>query len=147
MRVLRQLRSLTALERRELVAAMALLPVIAARLRLRGVRATQEAIASAGHASPRVHGAALQAHEVARLVAAAARWSPWRPSCMTRSLALQCMLLRHGLDGRLRLGVRRRSGALEAHAWIEHGGAPLMESAKVADVFAPLERAPPTRSP
>ena len=47
------------------------------------------------------------------------------PRCLNRSLALQAMLLRRHRETVLRLGVRRRGARLEAHAWLERGGAPL----------------------
>ena len=41
--------------------------------------------------------------------------------------------------GQMRIGVRRRLGRLEAHAWVEHLGHVLDDDADVADRFAPFD--------
>lgn len=74
---------------------------------------------------------------VASQVAAAARLV--RARCLTRSLVLQTILRRRGLDARLRIGVRRDSGQHRAHAWVEWQGHPLCETDDVARRFLPLE--------
>ena len=43
-------------------------------------------------------------------------------TCLRRSLALQWLLSRSGLDTSLQFGVRRENGKLQAHAWLEHQG-------------------------
>jgi hypothetical protein len=75
--------------------------------------------------------------DVARLVAAAARHGPYRATCLPTAVVLQSILKRHGMAATLRLGVRRRAGALEAHAWVEHGNNPLIESG-ISDGFSPF---------
>jgi hypothetical protein len=53
----------------------------------------------------------------------AARLNPFRPRCLVRSVALQRLLESHGITGsRICIGVRRRDGTLEAHAWVEYAG-------------------------
>ncbi len=47
-------------------------------------------------------------------------------SCLTEALTTQIMLGRRGLRSTLRIGVRRDGEALEAHAWLERGGAVLV---------------------
>ena len=137
---LAKLRSLSAPERRELLLALVLLPAIEIALRVGGLRLVHRAIGpkscTRGDSGRR---GALGAPELARLVAAAARWGPCRPSCMVRSLTLQCLLKRHGLDSQLRLGVRKAGRRLEAHAWVEHQGRPLIEPANVGQNFAPFD--------
>lgn len=140
MALLAKLRSLSAPERRELVLALVLLPTVELALRVGGVRFVQRAIDAgwfpgglAGRQVP------LDAPQLARLVAAAARWGPRRASCMVRSLTLQGMLKRHCLHSELRLGVRKAGSQLEAHAWVEHQGSPLIEAADVSRTFAPFD--------
>jgi len=49
-------------------------------------------------------------------------------TCLSRALALQVLLSRHGFSSRLWLGVQRDTvgaaarGPLRAHAWLEHDG-------------------------
>lgn len=55
----------------------------------------------------------------------AARFGVFRPRCLVRSLALQQMIERRGIEGsRIRIGVRRegeQGERLTAHAWVEYG--------------------------
>ena len=50
---------------------------------------------------------------------------PWDSRCLMRSLVLLRMLARRGVVCRLVIGVRPGE-TLEAHAWIEHEGHPLL---------------------
>ena len=50
---------------------------------------------------------------------------PWDSRCLMRSLVLLAMLARRGVVCRLVIGVRPGE-RLEAHAWIEHAGHPLL---------------------
>lgn len=60
---------------------------------------------------------------IGRAVARAARYGVFRPTCLVRALALQHLLQRRGFpDSALWIGVRRRDGALLAHAWVECRG-------------------------
>ena len=43
-------------------------------------------------------------------------------TCLADAAVAYTMLRRHGYDPRLRIGVRRGDGALEAHAWVECDG-------------------------
>lgn len=56
-------------------------------------------------------------------VTRAARYGVIRPRCLVRSMALQRMLSRHGVEGaELRIGVRMQEGEFGAHAWVELDG-------------------------
>ncbi|HXC25604.1 MAG TPA: lasso peptide biosynthesis B2 protein [Gemmatimonadaceae bacterium] len=60
-------------------------------------------------------------HAIIRLLARIPA-SPWRNTCLFRSVT-ECLVLRHfGLPARVSLGVRKASpalGAVDAHAWVE----------------------------
>jgi hypothetical protein len=71
----------------------------------------------------------------------AARRGPFRPACLARALALQCLLRLRGLETELRIGVRQGADGLEAHAWLETGGIPILEATDVGVRFPVLERA------
>ena len=49
-------------------------------------------------------------------------------TCLVRSLTLWAILLRFGLATDLRLGMRKRNGSMEGHAWLEYEGVPINES-------------------
>ena len=56
--------------------------------------------------------------------------------CLQRSLALCLWLERRGVVCQLRIGVRKRAGVLEAHAWVEYHGCVLNDSQSVSRRFA-----------
>ncbi len=66
-----------------------------------------------------------EAERVGRIVAGVARRLPWHPTCLRQALAVQRMLRRRGIAGRLHLGV---TGATEAaaHAWVTVDGHPVV---------------------
>lgn len=65
----------------------------------------------------------VRAREWALMVRRASVYGLFRPSCLTQSIALSQLLARDGIvDARIRVGVRRVAGAVQAHAWVEYGG-------------------------
>src|SRR5262245_27909994 len=80
----------------------------------------------------------LPADRLARLVEAAARHHLRPMTCLTRSLVLQALLRRQGIEADLPIGVRQEDGMLRAHAWVEHAGAPVGEREDVDRTFLPL---------
>src|SRR5579862_760828 len=63
-----------------------------------------------------------RARRYARWIDSAARYHFVRAECLHRSLALHSWLRHEGLPSELRIGVRKTSDALAAHAWVELGG-------------------------
>ena len=80
----------------------------------------------------------IPAARLARLVESASRHHLRPMTCLTRSLALQALLRRQGIEADLRIGVRREDGLLHAHAWVEHAGVPVGEREDVDRTFLPL---------
>lgn len=142
MRRLAKFQGLTGLQRRIFLRAIIALPLVALGLRLAGLRRVQALLA---HVPARTRG---DAKDIARLVAAAARHGPWTGNCLETSLTLQWILRSHGIDSDLRLGVRKAGAQIEAHAWLERGGAPLIEAAGDAANFMAFDRViyPPARA-
>ena len=134
-------------ERQTFLLAFALLPILGLALRLFGLRRVKSVLdrIGSGHvpeASPANSSLkALKAAGSARLVAAAARHGLYRASCLPVSLALGWLLRRDGIRTDLRLGVRKTGARLEAHAWIEHRGVPLIETQAVHERFAAFDKA------
>lgn len=62
-----------------------------------------------------------RATRLALAVSRAARYGLTRPKCLVRAVALQRLLAAHGMDGTIRIGVRRIDGRFDAHAWVELG--------------------------
>jgi len=55
--------------------------------------------------------------------------------CLVRSLTLWTLLLRRGVETELRVGVRKRNGKVEAHAWVEFQGVPVNENESVVGSY------------
>lgn len=68
-----------------------------------------------------------EAVAIGRLVAAAARFTPWQSLCLTQVLVVQRLLARRNIPGQFYLGVRRGRErtddptGLSAHAWLQCG--------------------------
>jgi hypothetical protein len=62
-------------------------------------------------------------------------------TCLVRSLALQSVLARRGIDSTLRIGVRQRNGSIEGHAWLEHDGQAINESSENVATYVLFEGA------
>lgn len=81
-----------------------------------------------------------------RLVNLAASRSPFRASCLTRSMFLEWLLRRRGVESQLRIGVSLDGGALDAHAWVEIAGVPVNDRLDIAQQFAPFGSLAPAES-
>lgn len=74
----------------------------------------------------------------ARWIRIASRYCPGGSNCLVRSVALYGSLRRAGVAADVRIGVARTPPRLEAHAWVEIGGAPVNDGADVAARYAPF---------
>lgn len=134
--------SLAPRERRLLVQALIRLPVAALRVRLDGgmVLRRQPSIHPTTQ-SPRRGDAGDEAaviRDAARMVDAAARYTPMSATCLPKSLVLQQLLRREGIETALRIGVRKAGAALDGHAWLEYRGVPVADPPSVHDCFTVL---------
>ena len=129
-------------ERRCFLFALVLLPMTALSLRLFGFQRTHAAMAGTGFSGATADGITLsRARKTARIVTAAARYGPHRATCLPISLVLVRLLHRRGIDADLRLGVSKAAPGIEAHAWVEHRGMPLVENQDVHERFAVFDKA------
>ena len=136
----RRWRALPASDRRLVLALLALLPATAAAIRLLGVGRVCGFLSRHPPIETDAQPAdTQQARALARLVDAAARRVPGRPSCLPRSITLWWLLRRRGIDSALRIGVRTVDGRLHAHAWVELDGLVLNDDQDVGLRFAPFE--------
>ena len=122
-------------ERRLLVQALIRLPIAAVRVRLdSGAVLRREQSSSAGPAGEEP----VVIREAARMVNAAARFAPMPATCLPKSIVLQQLLRREGIETALRIGVRKAGAALDGHAWLEYRGVPVADSPSVHDSFTVL---------
>jgi hypothetical protein len=136
----RKWRDLPAPDRHLALALVALLPSVAAAIRIFGLRRvcrflSRDPVVGEGARAPDVQGA----REAGRLVNAAALRIPGRPNCLTRSVTLWWILRHRATDTTLRIGVRTAGGHLEAHAWVELAGLVLNDDPDVAERFPPFD--------
>ena len=67
------------------------------------------------------------AHRIGKLVASAAKYTPWQSLCLAQVLVVQRLLAKRRIPGQLYLGVRRGCEltddpvGLSAHAWLQCG--------------------------
>jgi hypothetical protein len=69
----------------------------------------------------------------------AERWMPLRVTCLQRAATLQQLLRLRGIETRMQIGVKNRSGQLQAHAWIEYEGHILNDIPANCSQYQPLE--------
>jgi Transglutaminase-like superfamily len=131
--MLESLRRFSALERPArllFVRALAMLPLVSLSLRLRGFQPTRTALQRTLSPSIAQMGADSAGQRVsltAHMVQAADRHGLVHTSCLAKSLTLWWLLGEQGITSRLRIGIRKENGKLEAHAWVEREGIALNE--------------------
>ena len=80
-----------------------------------------------------------RASAIALAISRVAEHGVFRPRCLARAVALQRLLRREGIGGsRVRVGVRRVEGCLDAHAWVELNGLVLGDRVERVGGFAPF---------
>ncbi len=151
MHKLAKLKQMTRTERRLLLQAWLLLPVVRILLWLTGYRRTLANLqrllslnANADLAATANRERQQQAATLGRLVNMAANHSLFEFNCLPRSLVLWWMLRRVGLAADLRIGVQKEAHVFEAHAWVEYAGVPVSDKSSdryvpILSSFAPLE--------
>jgi len=76
---------------------------------------------------------------LARRVERAAARSPVPVRCLARSVCLQWLLRRRGIDSRLRIGTAREHGVFRAHAWVELEGRVLGDDPEHVERYAAFD--------
>jgi hypothetical protein len=142
---LRKVQQLSWSERRLLLQAFLVLPLVALGLRGFGLGPVQTLLSNLQPLGPNPDeetGKLLlpQAQAIARLVKIAARHGLWRPKCLAQSLTLWWLLRRRKIGGDLRIGVQPQGGRLEAHAWVTCQGVVLNDGDDVHLRYAPFAK-------
>jgi hypothetical protein len=104
--------------------ALILMPVVEVGLRTMPIHRLLCALGRQGANGARE--SAVDVRRAARIVETLARFYPFRPTCLKKSLVLLRLARRRGLPAELRIGVKKASGEFSAHAWIECGGLTLL---------------------
>ena len=136
-RDLEELSRLDAREWADLAVCWMVVPAIGLGLWACGLQAMRRRLATSTRPTTLVDEATIRRlSQMPRWISIAARRSPWRAKCLTRSLALQWILRRHGMESDLRLGVRREGAVVLAHAWIDCAALPGLDPAAQASGYA-----------
>lgn len=117
-----KLRSLRYADGEVLLRCLWVIPVVEFSVRWRAPRRWLPAATASGPPARENPPAAAAGQRIARWVDAAYRRSPFRPTCLTRSLVLYRILRARGIPCQLHIGLRKRETELEGHAWIGSGG-------------------------
>jgi len=113
---LRRLATLPTADRRLLLAAAALLPLVRLALLVLPFRLVTRGLRS----MPRLAATAHRPERIGWAVGVAARYLPGGPQCLAQALTTQALLVRYGHPARLRIGVARGTAQrFHAHAWVE----------------------------
>jgi Transglutaminase-like superfamily len=142
-RPIRKLLALPRVERWLLVQALAALPLVTLTLRAIGLRRCYRGLE---RLAPRAGGGLLTGssacHRAMRtgwLVRAASIHGLVQGSCLAQSLTIWWLLRRQRVPAELRIGVRKRQGRLEAHAWMEYQSRVLSDEAGIGRRFSPFD--------
>jgi Transglutaminase-like superfamily len=139
----RKFRALTWSERRLLVKAGLVLPLIGITLRLIGFAKCQSVLSYL--VRPRAGKPASQesldwARSIGRLIRIAGESSVFRATCLPQSILLWSLMRHEGVEAAIRVGVRKADDRVTAHAWVESGGIAINEQADVHDRFTAFDR-------
>ena len=135
---IRRFLSLEFRDKRVFLKAVMLLAATGLGLKLLGFKRVRAAVLQrpVGVATPRDLDVERElARHTAFLVAAAARHGFYDAPCLPRAMTLQHLLRGQGIETDLRFGVRKDSDKLDAHAWVEHRGSPLIDGPEVHDRY------------
>ena len=61
-------------------------------------------------------------------------------TCLRRSLVAQRLLNQQGIPVELRFGVKKDSGRIQAHAWLEYQGQVIGDPEQLSQAYEPLAR-------
>ena len=136
-------RSLKPPGRKILIGAALLVPVTGLGLRLFDFRRVHSGMGWLGRRSARKapQDTWRYARRAGRLITYLGRNGPFRGNCLSRSLVLWYLLRRAGIQGELRIGVRREDGQFLAHAWVEYQDRPLNAHERVRERYAAFDEA------
>ena len=123
--------------------AALLLPVVTVELKTLGIRRYRRVLRSdvsgKGPRQQPVDADRLsRARFAARLVRLCGSYLFSGGYCLQESITVWKLLRLQGINSDLRIGVRRREGRFEAHAWVEYAGIVISDTQDVSTRFIPL---------
>ena len=140
-RRLQKLRQLSWLERRLLLKALLLLPLLSLMLRVLGFKRVYNVLSRPLPTSIEANEEArlADARTTAAMVQSAVYVIPIPITCLPHSLALWLLLRRQGITSDLRIGVQQINDEFMAHAWVEYAGLVLNDRQDVHARYAAFD--------
>jgi hypothetical protein len=129
-------RSLSTQAQRDFVIAAALIPTVAAALRVLGFERVRTWVDRATRTPAQQRPSAIDRSVLA--INRAKRYGPYPGNCLSQSLTLLWLLRRSGFSPSLQLGVRLTDSTFAAHAWVEYEGRVLNDTQDVHERYTPL---------
>lgn len=83
----------------------------------------------------------VSAEMLERTISKAARHAPIKGTCLSQALATEALFLQYGYCPVVRLGVMRRNGTFQAHAWVELDNRIIMGGQLMSKEYTPLSSA------
>ena len=141
-----QLKELSFNEIKLLLTSVALLPLIAISLKVKGYKWTHGFIANRiqdiPHNNEPEDTQFKEAQQLARIVSIASRNGAYNATCLKRSLLTWWLLARRGIETVLQIGVNNKPGDFRAHAWVEYKGKVLQDPADIGNQFSAFNSLP-----
>jgi len=144
-----KLKELNWRERKLLIQALVLLPIINILLKSMGYARLVQTIEKRIPISEKAKPASSRKHlndaqGVARIVSIAANHGLYQATCLRRSLVLIILLRQQGIESELCFGARLLDQGLEAHAWVEIGGVVINDNPDIRLQYTPLDNGLPS---
>ena len=137
MRLLRKFARLDASDRLLLAEAALVVPIVRLALTILPFRFVHRGVAAATRSLRRSAPTARAQERITWAVMVVAARVP-AASCLTQALAATLLLVRHGHEATLRVGVAKNDdGTLRAHAWLESAGKAILGE-PAPGVFVPF---------
>jgi hypothetical protein len=120
-----------------------LLAIVALSLKLTGLKQTQSLLSRKSPvlrtSSPPTQLQLQEAKRIASLVCISATHGIYRTNCLKQVLVLEYYLNKKGIASTMYIGVRKnQESLLDAHAWLECAGTPLIDSKKSLQQFSSI---------
>ena len=133
---LQKLRSMPCRERKLLLQVVLVVPLIGIALRLVGFKRASSWLRRFARTNATVPNPEAEVERHRRILILLHRRVPFVGGCLARALAIWFLLRRKGIATHLRFGMRRPTGTLEVHSWVEYKEKPLTLDQRVQEHYS-----------
>ena len=133
---LQKLRCMPSRDRKLFLQVALIVPFIEMSLRLVGFKRASSWLRRFARTTETAANPEAEVERHRRLLFLLHRRIPFVGGCLARAIAIWFLLQRKGIATDLRFGVRRRTGTLEVHAWVEYKEKPLTLDPRVQEHYS-----------